>query len=191
MAVPKTQTAIVQSADPSPSSPLPLAIAHSVPISDLPSVHHVLVRILAVALNPTDHKMVTHFPTPGNMVGCDFCGIVEKSQNRTGETAAFPPGTRVCGGTFPYSRTGAHDGAFAQWITVDCRLLLRLPETMDDLHSAALGGVGWGTAGLAFYDPAALALSGRPSQPVDTKEPVLVYGGATASGTMACQLLKL
>ena len=62
---------------------------------------------------------------------------------------------------------------------------------MDDLRSAALGGVGWGTAGLAFYDPAALALSGRPSQPVDTKEPVLVYGGATASGTMACQLLKL
>ena len=191
MAVPKTQTAIVQSANPPPSSPLPLAISHSMPISDFPSAHHVLVRTLAVALNPTDHKMVTHFPAPGNMVGCDFCGVVEKSQNGTEETAAFPPGTRVCGGTFPYSKTGAHDGAFAQWLTVDCRVLLRVPESMDDLHGAALGGVGWGTAGLAFYDPAALALSGRPSQPVDTKEPVLVYGGATASGTMACQLLKL
>ena len=190
MAVPKTQTAIVQSANTSSTFPLPLAVSHSVPVPDLPSAHHVLVRILAVALNPTDHKMVMHFPTPGNFVGCDFCGVVEKS-HQTEETAAFPMGTRVCGGTFPYSQTHSHNGAFAQWIAADCRMLLRLPETMDDLQGAALGGVGWGTSGLAFYDPAALALQGRPSQPVDTKEPVLVYGGATASGTMACQLLKL
>ena len=161
------------------------------PISDFPSAHHVLVRTLAVALNPTDHKMVTHFPAPGNMVGCDFCGVVEKSQNGTEETAAFPPGTRVCGGTFPYSKTGAHDGAFAQWLTVDCRVLLRVPESMDDLHGAALGGVGWVPAGAPFFDRAALALAGRPAQALDSQSPVLVYGGATASGTMACQLLKL
>ncbi|KAH8820159.1 hypothetical protein F5884DRAFT_763061 [Xylogone sp. PMI_703] len=45
---------------------------------------------------------------------------------------------------------------------------------------------------MAFYDPDALNLKGVPSKPVEgKKEPVLVYGAATASGTMACQLLRL
>lgn len=153
----------------------------------LPSAHHVLVRVLAVALNPTDHKMVTYFPSPGRMAGCDFCGVVVEKG-----TDACPAGTRVCGGVFPYALSGGlQSGAFAQWVVADGRLLLKVPGSWDDLQGAALGGVGWGTTALALADPEALALDALPSKPAADKEPVLVYGGATATGTMACQLLKL
>ncbi|KAI5865335.1 putative alcohol dehydrogenase [Durotheca rogersii] len=189
MAIQETQTAVIQSGDRS-TALLPLK-ASTVPVPILPSEHHVLVRVLAVALNPTDHKMVRHFPNPGNMVGCDFCGVVERSVPGSEAATTFPIGTRVCGGAFPYSPASPINGAFAEWIAADARLLLRVPDTMDDLQGAALGGVGWGTAGLAFFDPGALNLPGRPSNPAPGTEPVLVYGGTTASGTMACQVLKL
>jgi NADPH:quinone reductase-like Zn-dependent oxidoreductase len=185
-----TQAALVQTANASSGSTLPLTVSESVSIPELTTPHHVLVRVLTVALNPTDLKMVTHFPVFDNQVGCDFCGIVEKAAAST-EAVAFPIGTRVCGATFPYSQTNPESGAFAQWVAVDHRLLLKVPDRLSDLEGAALGGVGWGTAGLAFYDCEALALEGSPSHPINTNEPVLVYGGATASGTMACQLLKL
>ena len=190
MTIPKTQTALIQTGVPPSGSTLGLTISSAVKVPELTRPNQVLVRILAVALNPTDHKMLTHFLVPGNQVGCDFCGIIEKIAPDS-TAAVFPPGTRVSGGTFPYSRTEAESGAFAQWIAVDSRLLLKVPDSMSDLQGAALGGVGWGTAGLAFYDSEALALEGTPSKPTSTNEPVLVYGGATATGTMACQLLKL
>ncbi|KAL6158890.1 putative secondary metabolism biosynthetic enzyme [Exserohilum turcicum] len=190
MAIPETQTALIQTGVPPSGSTLGLKISNTVQIPELTRPNQVLIRVLAVALNPTDHKMVTHFPVPGNQSGCDFCGIIEKIASGSTETT-FPPGTRVSGGTFPYSRTEAESGAFAQWIAVDSQLLLKVPDNMSDLEGAALGGVGWGTAGLAFYDSEALALDGTPSNPTSTNEPILVYGGATATGTMACQLLKL
>ncbi|ORY71960.1 chaperonin 10-like protein [Pseudomassariella vexata] len=196
----KTQTAIIQTEEASSTktnltSVLPLTVSHTVPVPGLPSPNHVLVRVLAVALNPTDHKAVSHFPNPSGGVGCDFCGVIVEPQD-----GRYPAGTRVCGSVFPYASSSSPredadatrilSGSFAQFVAADARLLLRVPDEWDDLHGAALGGVGWGTAGLAISDPEALALPGLPSNPATEKEPVLVYGGATASGTMACQLLK-
>lgn len=158
---------------------------------ELPSPNHVLIRVVAVALNPTDFKMVSHFSKPGDMVGCDFMGVVEDKRTASGGPPPIAAGTRVCGAVFPYNPQDPYNGSFAQWVVSDYRVLLRVPDRYDDLQAAALGSVGWGTAGLAFYDPDALALRGRPSNPLAKKEPVLVYGGATASGTMACQMLKL
>ncbi|KAF4614410.1 hypothetical protein G7Y89_g15327 [Cudoniella acicularis] len=198
MGPPQLQTAIVQTQEPSlPTSSLRLTVSHSVPIPALPSLNHVLVRVLAVALNPTDFKMVTYFPQPGTNVpiGCDFCGVVEEAGSEATLTS-FPRGTRVCGGLFPYGRTerkeDAISGAFAQWVAADVSQLLRVPPTLNDLQGAAIGGICWGTCVLAlFADPEALALQGRPSRPDEKNIPVVVYGGATATGTMACQLLML
>jgi NADPH:quinone reductase-like Zn-dependent oxidoreductase len=196
---PLRQTAIIQCSTTSTSTSSSLEISHSAPVPILDpqsSPHHVLVRVLAVALNPTDYKMILHFPKPGNFVGCDFCGVVEDAGSEC--ALKFPPGTRVAGAVFPYnpsvdSANGncISSGAFSQWLMTDSRLLLKVPESWDDLQGAALGGVGWGTAGLALCDPKALNLSGRPSKPSLKSEPVVVFGGATASGTMACQVLQL
>ncbi|KAI0194232.1 GroES-like protein [Astrocystis sublimbata] len=192
-ALPTTQTILVQAAvatkTPSGSGgngPLALHIRRDGAIPPLPSPNHVLIRVLAVALNPTDHKMPTHFPMPGSTTGCDFCGIVVASSAETG----LEVGTRVCGAVYAYNPEEPLTGAFAQYVVADSRLLLRVPVHWSDLRAAALGGIGWGTAGLTLWS--ALALAGRPSNPTAAPEtPVLVYGGATATGTMACQILKL
>ncbi|CAG8974767.1 hypothetical protein HYALB_00000379 [Hymenoscyphus albidus] len=194
-----------------------LTISRSIPIptsKDLPSRHHVLVRVLTVALNPTDHKMVMHFPVVGSVAGCDFCGVIEAIGTVAPPNANFPTSTgpgpntelsefmsvgdRICGGLFPYTLApdNTHNGSFSEYVVVDSRLCLKIPAGWSDLEGAALGGIGWATVGLAFCDADALALQGRPSAPVEPtangkKVPILVYGGATATGTMAVQLLNL
>jgi NADPH:quinone reductase-like Zn-dependent oxidoreductase len=76
-------------------------------------------------------------------------------------------------------------------VVVDSRLLVEVPESWSDLEAASLG-VGWSTLCLAFSDPNALGLEGLPTKPThQNQEPILVYGGGTASGTLACQLLTL
>jgi NADPH:quinone reductase-like Zn-dependent oxidoreductase len=185
----KLQTAIIQMPSASPQSCLPLTISNSVEIPTLQSPHDVLIRVLAIGLNPTDFKMVTQFPKQGNGSGCDFCGTIEE----TGDSASLSQGTRVCGAIFPYSLKHDHharSGAFSQWVVADSRHLLRVPNGWTDTQAAALGGVGWGTAALAMSDPRALGLVGLPSRPVKKFTPVLIYGGATATGLMAVQMLK-
>ncbi|ORY61264.1 chaperonin 10-like protein [Pseudomassariella vexata] len=177
----KTQTAVVIQGS-SNKGELPLTVSHSVPVPGLVSPYHVLVRVLAVALNPNDHKMMMHFPIDGTTAGCDFCGIIDT----VGDPAEHPVGTRVCGAAFPY-KLGDTGGSFAHYLAVDSRLLVCVPPTWTDLQGAALGGVGWSTLSMAFSDSNALALSGLPSKPTEKRQPVLAYGGATATGTLACK----
>lgn len=189
------QTAVVQTGGASKDSKtntLPLTISDHEPIPS-PPPGHALIRVLAVALNPTDHKMPTHFPMPGSVAGCDFCGVVVETARaeKVDDSRAIQPGTRVCGNVFGYNPTLPLEGSFAQYVVADARQLLRVPSDWTDIQAAALGGVGWKTAALALWDPESLALAGRPSRPAQEGAiPVIVYGGATATGTMACQLLK-
>jgi NADPH:quinone reductase-like Zn-dependent oxidoreductase len=138
--------------------------------------------------------MATHFPMPGATMGCDFCGVVMPLTSET-DASTLPSGiiggTRVCGAVFGYNPDDQQNGAFAEYVVADARLLLRVPATWTDLQGAALGGIGWGTAGLALWNQKTLALVGRPSKPTEKRQPVLVYGASTATGTMACQLLAL
>ncbi|KAI1445303.1 GroES-like protein [Annulohypoxylon stygium] len=183
----EVQTAVVQSVSAGPDAGLPLVVSHAVPIPCMTSPFHVLIRIIVVGLNPTDHKMVAHFYNEGNGMGCDFCGIVEKA----GPSVSIPIGTRVCGAVFPYGTTDIHNGAFSQRVVADSRRLLKVPEDWTDAQGAALGSVGWATACLSMSDPDALGLVGLPSKPIETQDPVLVYGGATATGLIAIQMLKI
>ncbi|KAJ0365229.1 putative secondary metabolism biosynthetic enzyme [Colletotrichum chrysophilum] len=186
MALPKTQTAVIQSQAASRESGLRLAVSTSKPIPELPTPYHVLIRVLAVGLNPTDYKMVTHFFMEGNTVGCDFSGIVEVA----GSSSIVPSGVRVCGADFPYRPDNSSNGAFAQYVVADSRHTIRVPDGWSDTQAAALGSIGWCTACLAISDPEALNLKGLPSRPAEKPSPVLVYGGATATGIMAIQMLK-
>ena len=182
----KTQTAVIQSKTASRESGLPLTVADSRPVPELTTPYHVLVRILAAGLNPTDYKMITHFYMDGNPVGCDFCGVVESA----GPSSTVSIGTRIIGADFPYRPNNRSNGAFAQYAVCDSRQTLRVPEEWSDTQAAGLGAIGWGTACLALSDPEALNLQGRPSNPVEKPKPVLVYGGGTATGVLAIQMLK-
>ncbi|EQK99820.1 hypothetical protein G6O67_004132 [Ophiocordyceps sinensis] len=185
---PKTQTALVQSRASSTNFSLSFAIEPSCPLADSPSPYHVLVRVCAVSLNPSDWKAPKRFFVEGNGVGCDFCGFVEEA----GPLSKIGPRARVCGAIIAmYKASDSHKGAFAQYTWADSRRLLRVPESWSAVQAAALGAVSWSTSGAAISDPEALGLAGLPSKPADKPIPVLVYGGATATGIMTTQLLKL
>jgi NADPH:quinone reductase-like Zn-dependent oxidoreductase len=157
----------------------------------------VLVRVLAVALNPTDHKMAQHFPTPQSTMGCDFCGIIVAKYAGPLPDATLEDGlhlgARVCGAVWAYNPADKMTGAFAEYLSVDRRLLLKVPDAWSNLEAASVGGIGWTTVGLAFWGPDGLQLRGRPSSPLSAvdKVPVLVYGGGTVTGRLACQMLRL
>ncbi|KAJ5588378.1 hypothetical protein N7537_011056 [Penicillium hordei] len=188
MSPPQLQTAIRQTPLGSGIN-LPLVIDRETQVPKPRSEHHVLVRVLAVALNPNDHKMITHLNMPGSIAGCDFCGLVESSNGRA--VPEFPAGTRVCGALFAYNPAHRDNGSFSQWLVADSRLLVKVPDNWTNLEAASLG-VGWSTLCLALSDPEALSLEGLPTKPGHKEQdPVLVYGGGTASGTLACQLLML
>ncbi|KAK1996636.1 GroES-like protein [Colletotrichum falcatum] len=206
-----TQTTIIQanaasSEDAAPAAsepkstkaaPLSLAVSHTVPLPPLPPPPgHVLIRVLAAALNPNDFKMPTYMPDPGATAGCDYCGVIVATSpvdDGDDNSHGYKEGDRICGFIFAYDPARPLDGSFAQFTLVDARLAVRVPADWTDTQAAALGGVGWTTAALALWGDGMLALKGRPSRPVTgaESEPVLVYGGATASGTMALQLLNL
>lgn len=61
------------------------------------------------------------------------------------------------------------------------------------IEQAASFPVGLITSLLSLWDPSALALKANPDQPIVSEKPtpVLVYGGSTATGTLAIQLLRL
>ncbi|KAL3418711.1 alcohol dehydrogenase GroES-like domain-containing protein [Phlyctema vagabunda] len=183
--LPLTQTCLTQPAQ--GGAPPVITTSHTVP--EITDEHHVLIRVLAVALNPTDYKMPDYHPVPNAIMGCDFMGTVIAIGSKVANASL---GTRLCG-TLHGSNPGDHDsGTFVEYLVADERLCLRVPDAWTDLEGAALGGVGWTTVALAMEH--SLCLKGSPLRPValrndGSRVPVLIYGGGTATGTMACQIL--
>lgn len=188
--VPSFQTAIQQNDGGT------LAINTAAPVPAL-EPGTVLVRTCAVGLNPTDYKMPANFPTEGAIAGCDFAGIVvqvsdDNDSTGTGEPSCrFQPGDRVCGAVHGSNPADKETGAFAQYIRAPADMLVRLPKHVTWAQGASLGLVGHGTVAQVMWSCFGLeAAPDRPAADLDA-EYVLVYGGSTATGTMAIQMLHL
>lgn len=65
--------------------------------------------------------------------------------------------------------------------------IAKIPEGLS-FEAAATLGVGITTIGQTLYMSMKLPL---PSQPTEKKFPILVYGGSSATGTLAIQFAKL
>ncbi|KAF2193880.1 zinc binding enoyl reductase [Zopfia rhizophila CBS 207.26] len=187
--LPRQQTAIVQDAEGKGT------IRHdqSLPVHRL-EPHHVLVKTVAVSINPCDWKMPSKFPTEGARIGCDFTGTViaigPHVKDRWNGSLAL--GDRVCGGVHGSNPIDLESSSFVQFIAADANnLLLRLPEHVSWEAGAVLGAASVSTLSIVF--DTALKLTGTPEKPLVTEKPfyVLVYGASTNTGTMALQLLKL
>lgn len=146
----------------------------------------VLVRTRAVALNPTDHKMADNFSTPGAISGCDFAGDVVAIGSNV--TRPLSVGDRVAGGVYGSNPLDLTSGAFAQYVGATADILVRIPDGWSYEEAAAIGGAGPATIAIALYD--SLGLKATPANPAEKPFPVLVYGGSTATGTMAIQILR-
>lgn len=157
------------------------------------SPHGVLVRVHAVALNPVDVKMPRAIAREGLVAGNDFAGeIVEIGSevhliNRPG-CPAWKVGDRVCGAVLGCNPRKPTTGSFADLIEADPVTMARLPDHWGWEEGTALGGCCVGAVGLGLFRNLNLKLD---TAAAEKRGVVLVYGGSTACGTAALQLLKL
>ncbi|KEF54421.1 uncharacterized protein A1O9_09588 [Exophiala aquamarina CBS 119918] len=145
---------------------------------------YILVKVKAVALNPTDILHIDYFAPVGACVGCDYAGIVEEVGTKV--TKPFKKGDRIAGVAHGSNAVNHEDGTFAELITVKGDLQIHIPDTISFEEAATLG-IGITTVGQALYQSLGLAL---PEESDNSRQPLLVYGGSTATGSLAVQYAK-
>ncbi|CAN6656469.1 hypothetical protein TRVA0_029S00386 [Trichomonascus vanleenenianus] len=147
---------------------------------------YILVKTVAVALNPTDWKHIDYLVSePGYLSGCDYAGIVEEVGPKV--TKSFQKGDRVYGVVHGANIHQKEDGAFAEYIVAKGDVQCKIPDNLSFEQAATLG-VGISTVGQGLYQSLGLAL---PTNPITSNEPVLIYGGSSATGTLGIQFAKL
>ncbi|OJJ76948.1 hypothetical protein ASPBRDRAFT_49952 [Aspergillus brasiliensis CBS 101740] len=135
---------------------------------------YILVRVVTVALNPTDWKHIDIVPTKNCTMGCDFAGIVEDVGPKVAKS--FQKGDRVT------------DGAFGQYVVVNRNAQLVISDGMR-WEDACTIGVGYTTTGQSVYQNLGLTMPGQPRS--FSPKMILICGGPTATGTLAIQYAKL
>ncbi|KUM57316.1 hypothetical protein ACN42_g9873 [Penicillium freii] len=146
---------------------------------------YLLVKTVSVGLNPTDWKHVAFLSPPGVLIGCDYAGTVEAVGKDVKKN--FNKGDRVCGFVHGANAVQPEDGSFAEYIVVKGDVQWKIPEHMSFQEAATLG-VGINSVGQGLYQSLKLAL---PTEPIKDATPILIYGGSTATGTLAIQFAKL
>ncbi len=81
----------------------------------------------------------------------------------------------------------AEDGAFAEFAMVKDGHIVKIPNGLSFEEAATLG-TGVTTVGQSLYMTMKLPL---PTEPTKASFPILIYGGSTATGTLAIQYAKL
>ncbi|ROW07076.1 hypothetical protein VPNG_06635 [Cytospora leucostoma] len=177
--LPETQTAIVANGSGE------LVITTDAPLPSL-GPDMLLLRNVAVAINPVDVKLTGLMASKGATAGSDCAGIVV-AVGRDVAAHHFAPGDRVCAPLPAMNPLAPRIGAFAEYVCVWSDFALKVPSNMP-LESAAALGIGTVTIGYALFH--SLRIPGYPDKPTTKPTVVLVYGGSTASGTMAIQLIR-
>ncbi|KAJ5358483.1 uncharacterized protein N7496_010896 [Penicillium cataractarum] len=161
----------------------------------------VLIKTKAVALNPTDWKHIDFISIRGATVGCDYAGIIEEIGAEVDPAHGLQVGDRVAGFNHGFdflvmagNGENLSDGSFAEYIAVKAHINIKLPDWVSFADGATLA-VGITTVAQGMYQQLQLPLP-DPSFPLSTqpgaaKEPILIYGGSTATGTLAIQFAKL
>ncbi|KAJ6149624.1 hypothetical protein N7471_000823 [Penicillium samsonianum] len=158
-------------------------VKEDVPIPTI-SPDEILVKVKAVALNPTDFKHLDAISPPHSIIGCDYAGVVQ--QVGSAVRSGWAPGDRVAGavhgGLFP------EKGAFAEYLKVDSDLAWKIPDEISDTDATTYG-VSAVTAmltlnvrhGLPFVQGDEAALR---------DEAIFIYAGATSAGLFHIQIAK-
>jgi len=160
------------------------AAIESIPMPTL-RPDYILVRVHAIALNPTDWKHVEWLTTKGAKIGCDYSGVVEEVGSKV--TKTFKKGDRIAGFAHGGNEVNHEDGAFGEYIVVKGDVQFKIPENLS-FEEAATVGVGISTVGQGLYQSLQLPL---PDAPTTEDQTILIYGGSTATGGLAIQYAKL
>ena len=146
---------------------------------------YLLVKTAAVALNPTDWKSIDNLGVDGALSGCDYAGTVEDVGKDV--TKQWKKGDRVAGFAHGGDVVQHENGAFAEYIVVKGDLQMAIPDSVSFEEAATLG-IGVFTVGQGLYQSLGLPL---PTEPAKEAFPLLIYGGSTATGSLAIQFAKL
>lgn len=147
---------------------------------------YLLVKNVAVALNPTDCKAISQRRAAENgLYGCDFAGVVEAVGSSV--TKPWRRGDRVFGFAHGANFNNAEDGAFAEIIVAKGDTCMRIPENVS-FNEAATFGTSTITCGQGLFQQLKLNL---PNNPIKEKQYILIYGGSTSAGTLAIQFAML
>ncbi|KAJ3349271.1 hypothetical protein HDU83_000654 [Entophlyctis luteolus] len=146
---------------------------------------YILVKTHSIALNPTDWKHVDFLGTPGVRCGCDYSGTVIAVGSSV--TKDLKIGDRVWGIVHGANSVNHEDGSFAEIVAAKGDVQSKIPDNLSFEEAATLG-VGVFTCGQGLYQSLQLPLPSAPA-----KEPffVLIYGGSSATGSLAIQYAKL
>ncbi|KAM5352895.1 hypothetical protein ACJ41O_005617 [Fusarium nematophilum] len=149
----------------------------------------VLVKPVAVALNPTDWRHVEYGRAKeGCILGCDYAGIVESAGSAVGDK--WKRGDRIFGCAHGANLVNPDDGVFGEFAAVIGDLQMRLPESLS-FEQAATIGLGAITVGQGLYQKALqLDMPGVSAKVANKDIPVLIYGGSTATGALGIQYAK-
>jgi NADPH:quinone reductase-like Zn-dependent oxidoreductase len=101
-------------------------------------------------------------------------------------TKDFKPGDRIAGFAHGANAVEKEDGCFAEYAMVKGDVQCKVPDNVSDEEASTLG-IGITTVGQGLYQSLGLPLPGTG----DRDEPVLVYGGSTATGSLAIQFARL
>jgi NADPH:quinone reductase-like Zn-dependent oxidoreductase len=149
---------------------------------------YILVKVNTIALNPTDWKHVElGFPKEGCLIGVDYAGIVEEVGPKV--TKDFKKGDRIAGFAHGGNYSNPEDGTFAEYIVVRGDIQFKVPDNLSFEEAATLG-CGVYTVGQGLFQKGYGIGLTLPSEPLKTPEPVLIYGGSTATGTLGIQFAK-
>lgn len=156
---------------------------------------YILVETVAVATNPTDYTTLAAPGAAGTIVGCDYAGTVIAIGSSVKKP--FEIGDRVCGVAHGANDLRPWTGAFARFIAVKGDVQIRIPSHVS-WEEASTAGVATTTAGWALWKVLDLKMPELDhletltlANGVDQREWILIYGGSTATGTVAIQLAKL
>lgn len=148
---------------------------------------YILVKTVAVALNPTDWKHIAFgLAADGGLAGCDFSGVVEEVGPAV--TKSWAKGDRVAGVAHGGNASQPEDGAFAEYIVAKGDVQIKIPDSLS-FEEAATITLGATTVAQGLFQQA-LKLN-LPTDPVKEKTYVLIYGGSSATGALGIQYAKL
>lgn len=120
----------------------------------------------------------------GSTVGCDYMGtVVQTGPDVKGN---WKEGDRIAGVVHGCNKCDLSEGTFADYVLVREGVQMKVPENLSDAEAATIG-VAVSTVGLSLYQHLSFPWPG--SVPADCW--VLIYGGSTATGSIAIQFAKL
>lgn len=120
-------------------------------------------------------------------MGCDYAGVVQAIGPRVKKP--FKKGDRVAGFVHGCDAARPNGGAFAEFVIAKGDMQIIIPDSMS-FEAAATVGVGLTTVGQNLFQVMEFPFPGDSTEEAgDTS--ILIYGGATATGTLAIQVSKL